>query len=223
MDNVQQRREGDKKFSSPSKRRWNSKAGELITRANGLKVPQMCLSDSDIQNYSFLAKQGAFYLKKVEDCVRVEEMESLLDEADCIGIDDSENQYMLVELHKQVLLTQKSVEKLLESKIQPNFALFIQTLSKVTAIGVAFPSSDALKQILQLNQEIAESIDAKMSIPKLNTIISQLENNRDIVDPCLIRAQTSRLVTLTSLKRRTEATLCLTSLTTLEEESLSTL
>ena len=223
MDSIQQRREDNKKFSSPSKRRWNSKAGELITRANALKVPQISFQDSDIQNYSFLAKQGAFYLKKVEDCVRVEEMESLLDEADCIGIDDSENQYMLVELHKQVLLTQKSVEKLLESKIQPNFALYIQTLSKVTAIGVAFPSSDALKQILQLNTETAESIDSKTSIPILQTTISQLENNRDIVDPCLILTQTTRLLTLSTLKARSESLLALTSLASLEEESLSTL
>ena len=187
------RRQDNAKLNSPSKRRWHCKAGELLSKSIACRTNEPVLTNSDMGQISALVLKSDFLSKKLDDCVRLEEMESLLEEADCIGISaNSESQYKLMDLHKQVVLTQKLVQRFLETRKEPNFGAYVEMLSKITKIGVCFPAGDELRSIVDLNKMAGSSLEEKMDSLKLFQIITQVEANLEIIDEHLLECLQKR-------------------------------
>ena len=210
-------------FNSPSKRRWISKAKEFLTKCNSSKVNQKTFEQQEQNDFRILLKYAEFYLDKVENFPRFEEMESLVDEADCIGVNDSEIFEKLQEKHQQVMSFSETIENEIDQLGSKNakFFTFIEMLSKVINLGIAFAASDELKHIIELNKEAIESIKEKMSLERLNMIIGQLESNVDIVDQSLLNQLNNRYENLLNLKEKAEDIVRISSISFLNEEELT--
>lgn len=211
-------------FNSPSKRRWISKAKEFLIKCNSSKVPEKTFSAQEQSDTQLLLKYAEFYLDKIEHFPRFEEMESLLDDADCIGVNDTETFDKFQEKHQQVIMFSETIENEIDqlSSKKARFYAIIEILSTIMNLGIGFASADELKNIVELNKEAIESITEKMSIERLNMIISQLESNTEIVDPSMLTQLNTRYENLLNLKEKAEDIIRISSISFLNEEELNT-
>lgn len=176
------------KTASPTKRKWYSKASELIRRIKDKRFQKIDFNTFDEKNRAeFCAKNSRQILSFAEELPKLEEVEALIEEVDYLGIPQQAQELSkLNEAAHEAVSLQREADKLLEKKSTLNLEAALGFLLKEVLLGVQVPNAEELTNIAKLNAELSDALERSITIEELEKLLARGKAAEQIADQELL-------------------------------------
>jgi hypothetical protein len=175
------------KGNSPTKRKWTSKALEILSRTLDKYTEDTTdaikeLNSTELPNHSEVSD----LLAKAESLVEEADVRQLLEEAELLAIPAFNESFKEIKnLVAKIDELERDSEKV-NDKTQPRMAKYILWVKRAVNIGVNSTSLNPIKSQLLRNQKVLAGIQQQSSLTNLKSIAEEIEQNAKFYDPELL-------------------------------------
>lgn len=188
----------DEKHAKDKLKAWNMRASTLLIslesdRLDGQNDP----SSKEFSKYT--QKEQLEELEKgLQECIPIQELESLINEAETLDIYDKNKKYdKLIDFHCKATDLQTEAKKAYSNRNDVTRKLIQSNIHEIVKIGVCFTEVDQLFKFLKLQQKSKESQDKYISYRQLDALLKDLIKNKNMFE--------NQKETIKELKHRRDA------------------
>lgn len=191
-------------LSPQIRNKWQSRATNFLNMVRTINInANDGLSNITDENCKNPPKTQEIYYKLI-NCLKIKELESIIDEAELHDIYNQNEEYdILVDHHIKAQAVQKQAKKLLENRRNPNLKKYNDLLVKIVKNGIHFKEAQELMVIMDLYKRCFVAKNQKVSLDTISDLCYELQSNSDIVeDRNLIDQINNRKETFEAIKEK---------------------